>query len=387
MKKIISVILVVVILAVLGYFAYNFLMKSQAASNAEQAGQQQSQAVPVDALVLRKQSVPLYEELPGRTRAFKVAEIRPQVSGIITERLFTEGAYVEEGQQLYQIDEAPYKALYDSAQADLQKAQANVKSLQSRADRYADLVKIDAISRQEYDDSVASLAQAQADVAVAQAAIVTAEVSLNYTKVYAPISGFISKSFVTQGALVTENQAQELATITQLDPIYVDMTQSSEELMRTKQKMSDANSQVPVHLTYNDGAMKYDEKGVLQFSEVRVDESTSSVELRALFPNPDNILMPGLFVRGTLELDPVDGFLVPHRAAIRQPDGSLIVWRIKDDNTIEQTPIKAQETYNTNQWLVTEGLQDGMKIVTAGFQKIAPGAKVDPAFPENNDEE
>lgn len=335
------------------------------------------QPVSVTVTPVVKRAVTFTEELPGRTSAYKVAEIRPQVSGIIEARLFEEGENVTAGQQLYQIDPATYEATHQSAKAVLQRAEANVKSIKSRAERYAELVEIDAVSKQEYDDIQASLAQAQADIAVAQAEVAQAKINVDYTKVYAPISGRIGKSSVTEGALVTASQPEILTKITQLDPIYVDLTQSSTELMALRRQLGEVD-ELPVTLTLEDG-MAYDHTGTLQFSDITVDETTGSVQLRALFRNPERLLLPGLFVHAQLVFGQQEALLVPQKATVRDNQGNLRVWRLADDSTVQPQPISTLRAYG-DQWIVTDGVKAGDRVVMEGFQKIAPGAPVTPVY-------
>lgn len=334
------------------------------------------QPVSVTVVPVVKRPVTFTEELPGRTSAYKVAEIRPQVSGIIEARLFEEGENVTAGQQLYQIDPATYEATHQSAKAVLQRAEANVKSIKSRAERYAELVEIDAVSKQEYDDIQATLAQAQADIAVARAEVAQASINVDYTRVYAPISGRIGKSTVTEGALVTANQAEILTKITQLDPIYVDLTQSSTELMALRRQLGEVEK-LPVTLTLEDG-MVYNHTGTLQFSDITVDETTGSVQLRALFPNPERHLLPGLFVHAKLDFGQQEALLVPQKAAVRDNQGNLSVWLLADDNTVQPQPITTIPRAYGDQWIVTAGVELGDMVVTEGFQKIGPGAPVNP---------
>jgi len=260
----------------------------------------------VGVVTLRPQSVDVTTELPGRTTAARLAEVRPQVNGIILKRLFTEGAEVKAGQQLYQIDPAPYQAALDTAKAELARAEATANSSRTKAARYRDLVKSRAVSQQDYDDIAATLLENEAAVASAKASIRTAQINLDYTKVNSPISGRIGRSTVTEGALVTANQTQVLATVTQLDPIFVDVTQSSAELFKLRQalnggKIQSGEDKAPVTLLVGGGNdAPYAQQGELQFSEVNVDETTGSVRLRATFPNPNNELLPGLFVRARI---------------------------------------------------------------------------------------
>lgn len=377
MKKITIILIGVVALAAAAYWLIG-------GSGDDMAGGQNpaAQARPLQAIRLAAQDVTAYEELPGRTTAYKVAEIRPQVSGIITERLFKEGSAVEEGQQLYLIDPAPYKAAYDSARADVQKAEANVKSIKARNRRYEELVKIDAVSKQEYEDIQASLAQANADIAIAKAAVAQAKINLDYTKVYAPIAGTIGKSTVTKGALVTAGQTAALATITSLDPIYVDMTQSSDDLMRLRASVKDYEN-IPVTLFLGESGQTYPHTGKLQFHEVTVEQTTGSVQLRALFPNPDNLLLPGMFVRAKLALEQPDALLVPQHAAARQPDGNLSVWKLDETSAVQRTTIATSGALDGN-WIVSGGVKEGDVIVTEGLIGLQPGAKVTPVFEQTN---
>lgn len=341
--------------------------------------------VEVAVITATPSNVPVTTDLPGRTTAFRVAEVRPQVSGIVLKRLFEEGSDVQAGQQLYQIDPAPYQAVVQSAQADLAKARATLKSVEAKAARYAELVKINAVSRQDYDDVIASLDQAKAQIQVAQAAIDTARINLDYTKVYAPIAGRIGKSAVTEGALVTANQTTSMALITQLDPIYVDLNQSSADLMRMKQAAAAGSVQrrdaAPVTLLLDGVSKPYAHTGELKFSDVTVDESTGSVQVRAVFPNPDRDLFPGLFVRARIEQGVRDNvFLIPQQAVVRTPTGATQVWVVNADNTVAPRPVETTQAAGDS-WIVTGGLTAGDKVVTAGIQKIKPGATVRVAAP------
>ncbi len=380
MKKNILVIVVIAILMVASavYIALN--KKGGAPVPANLMAEQPPLEVP--AIVIKSASAMIYEELPGRTTAYKSAEIRPQVSGIVTERLFEEGSAVQEGQQLYQINPDLYKATLDSALADLGKAQANVKSVFTKNERYKDLVKINAISKQEYDDTQANLAQAQAEVAIAEASVASAKINLNYTKVYAPISGRIGKSSVTKGALVTASQTQALATITQLDPMYVDMTQSSADLMRLRHKM-EGGENIPVKLIL-DGESEYKYEGKLQFHEVTVDQTTGSVQLRALFPNPDGLLLPGLFVRARLQMEYPDAILIPQKASVRNPDGTLAVWVADKENVINPRVVEVEKSILDGQWVVKSGLNSGDIVITGAIISLKPGMKVSPKIESEN---
>jgi len=349
-------------------------------------GHAQGGPVPVSVVTVERQPVLLSTELPGRTSAYRVAEVRPQVSGIVLKRLFEEGTDVKAGQQLYQIDPSTYQAAVQSANADLAKARATLKSTEAKAVRYADLVQINAVSRQDYDDVVATQDQARAQVLVAQAALETARINLEYTKVYAPISGRIGKSSMTEGALVTANQTAALSTITQLDPMYVDVSQSSAELMRLRQAVAagtvqQGEAQAAVRLIVDGAGKPYAQDGKLKFSDVTVDQSTGAVQLRAVFPNPAGELYPGLFVRARVEQGTRDNaILIPQQALVRNPDGSAAVWVVGADNHVAPRPV-AVGTAVGDKWLVETGLEAGDRVVTAGLQKIRPGAEVSIAAP------
>lgn len=342
-------------------------------------GPRPSGPVEVVAITVEPGRVALTTELPGRTTAFRIAEVRPQVNGIVLKRLFQEGSEVKAGQQLYQIDPATYQAAVNSAQADLVKARASLKSVEAKASRYQDLVQINAVSRQDYDDAIASLDQAKAQIQVAEAAVQTARINLGYTKVFAPISGRIGKSSVTEGALVTANQATSLATITQLDPIFVDVSQSSSELLRLRRTMATGGTEAaaaPVTLTLDGTSQPYDLPGRLEFSEVTVDQTTGAVQLRAVFPNPRHDLYPGLFVRARIEQGVKDQAIqIPQKALVRGADGSASVWVIGPDNKVAPRPVKASQAVGDT-WIVESGLAAGDQVVTEGLQKIRPGAEV-----------
>ena len=361
------------------------LALSLAACKDDKKGQPpQAGPVEVGVVAVQARAVPLLTELPGRTAAFRVAEVRPQVGGIVVKRLFQEGAEVKAGQQLYQIDPATYQAAVQSAQADLAKARASLKTLEAKAARYADLVQINAVSRQDYDDAVAGLDQAKAQILVAQAAVRTAAINLDYTRVLAPISGRIGRSAVTEGALVTANQATALATITQLDPIYVDVTQSSTDLMALRRALAAGTlrggeaDRAPVSLVLDGAAQVYDQTGQLQFSEVTVDQGTGAVLLRAVFPNPKRELYPGLFVRARVEQGVRDNaLLVPQTALVRNPDGSAQVWVVGEGDVVAPRRVVPVQAVGGD-WLIGEGLAAGDRVVVAGLQKIRPGATVRP---------
>ncbi len=327
---------------------------------------------------LKTETINREEILPGRISAFRQAEIRPQVNGIITQRLFEEGAFVEQGQALYQIDDVPYRAALASARADLVSAQANLDAATAKEARFAELVKTNAVSGQAYDDVKAELEMAKASIAVAEAAIEVAQVNLGYTRVYAPIAGRIGRSSVTEGALVTSNQSESLTMITQLDPIYVDITQPGVNSMQLRIEMS-AASNIPVEIILDSSSgIVHPHKGELKFSDVVVDETTGSVGLRALVPNPDQTLLPGLFVRTKIELGNQPALLVPQRATIRNPQGGLNVWIIDESNQVNPRSITVSGAYGDS-WIVSSGIDEGETIVIEGYQKIRPGATVVPS--------
>ncbi len=335
----------------------------------------------VGVIVVQPQRVALTTELSGRTSAHIIAEVRPQVGGIIQKRLFTEGSDVKADEVLYQIDPAAYQAAYNSAKAALARADANLIPIRLRAGRYEELVQINAVSKQDYDDASAALKQAEADVEAGKAAVETARINLAYTRVTAPISGRIGRSSVTNGALVTASQPAALATIQQLDPMYVDVTQSSAELLRLKQNLasgllkSGGAAQARVKLLLEDGSA-YSLPGTLKFSEVTVDQSTGSVTLRAIFPNPKQTLLPGMFVRAVMEEGFIDNaILVPQRGVTRSPDGSAMVMVVGAEEKMEPRIIKVVRTVNDN-WLVSEGLKAGDRVILEGLQKARPGTPV-----------
>jgi len=375
MKKILSLVILGLLIAGAGFYFWQHKGESQSGAS----GVSGAPSPPVAILEVKLQTIQISYELPGRISPYRQSQVRPQVDGIITERLFEEGANVEKGQQLYQIDDVRYKAALNSAKADLASARAKIKSVKAQEQRYRDLVKINAVSQQEYDDVKAAFDQAMAAVDVAQAAVDVAQVSLDYTKVYAPIAGRISRSFVTEGTLVTANQAQFMATITQLDPMYVDMQQSGSEAMQLRSRMLGKES-VPVHLVADNGAGgSYPHDGALKFSEVTVDETTGSIALRALIPNPDSVLLPGLFVRAKIDLGQSKALLVPQRAVMRTPDGELTAWVVDQNNQVRPRPIQVEHAYK-DQWIVKSGLQAGDRVIVEGHMKIAPGVPVSPTL-------
>ena len=339
------------------------------------AGGGQQPPPTVSVLEVALQPVENTVTLPGRVSPMRQSQVRPQVEGVITERLFEEGAFVEKGQQLYQIDDSRYAAQLASAKADVKSAEANRKTLEARAERYKGLLDKNAVSQQEYDDAIAQAEQADAQISVAKAAVELAQVDLDFTKVYAPISGQISRSYMTVGALVTSNQTQQLATITQLDPIYVDMQQSGKGILKLRRAMQESGT-LPVTLVLDDmTGESYEHTGELKFSEVTVDETTGAVALRAEFPNPDSLLMPGMFTKARVNISNTQELLVPQRAATRQPDTSLSVMVVNAENKVEARTITIAGSYG-DQYIVTSGVAAGDKVIVAGYQKVKPGAQV-----------
>lgn len=350
-----------------------------ACGTGQEAGPPPTPAVTV--VELGSQDVTLTRELPGRTNAWLVAEVRPQVSGLVAERLFTEGERVKAGQPLYQIDDATYRATANSARAQLARALATLTSARLTAERIAGLAKIDAVSAQDNDNATAALAQAEADVGVARAALDAANVMLGYARITSPIDGRIGRSSVTQGALVTANQPQALATVQQLDPIYVDLTQSSAELLDLRRslaegRLSRGEEAMPVKILLEDGS-EFPHPGTLKFSEVAVDPSTGSYALRIEVPNPEHVLMPGMYVRAVLGAGVrADAVLVPQRGIARDPKGNTTAMVVDAQGVVEQRQVVVSRTIG-DQWLVESGLTAGDRVVVEGLQKIAPGATVE----------
>lgn len=322
---------------------------------------------------VRESDFEAVERLPGRTQAFRLSEVRPQVTGIVLQRLFEEGDFVQQGQALYQIDAARYELDLQRAEASLMTARANLELTELNMSRVESLRQSDAISQYDLDQVRNAQAQARAALMTAEAAKRDAELNIGYARVYAPISGQISQSLITEGALVTAGQAQPLAVITQLDPIYVDVMQTSADHLRMRSTLSQAGS-LPVTLELP-GGLQYQQQGQLQFSSVFVSESTGSVQLRMLFPNPDHALLPGLFVHTRLPVSSQRGALIPQQAAIRDNNGNLTVWKLQPDNSVQPVAIEVAREQG-NQWLVTGGLQSGDRIVLEGFQRLAPGVVV-----------
>jgi membrane fusion protein (multidrug efflux system) len=339
--------------------------------------------VEVGVVTLAPTAVTLTKELPGRTSAYRVAEVRARVNGIVQKRLFEEGSDVKAGQRLFLVDPAPYQAALDSARAQLARAEATIAAARLEAQRFTELVVENAVSKQEYDDAVAKLKTSEADVASGRAAVQTAQINLGYTTVTAPVSGRIGRSAVTEGAYVQQGQATLLATVQQLDPIYVDLTQSSAEVLRLRRDLAEGKlqrvgrEQVKVKLVLEDGR-EYGLEGALQFADVTVDPSTGSIALRALFPNPRGELMPGMFVRARLQegVNP-EALLVPQQGVARDQKGLPTALVVNAEKKVERRQLVTERAVG-DAWLVTDGLKAGDQVIVEGLQKVRPGAEVKP---------
>ncbi|MGE8046915.1 efflux RND transporter periplasmic adaptor subunit [Pseudomonas monteilii] len=349
------------------------LLATLLAGCGKQEAAQPAAAPQVGVYQVKAQSLVLTTDLPGRTTAYRVAEVRPQVSGIIQKRAFTEGSEVKQGQPLYQIDPRTYNA-------QLARAEANLRSAGNLAQRYQRLLQTNAVSQQQYDDAQATWLQAQADAQMAR-------INVQYTQVLSPISGRIGRSSVTEGALVTNGQEQELATVTQLDPIYVDVTQPITKLLGLQRALESGHlqngaRQAEVSLALDDGS-PYPLKGTLKFSEVRVDPTTGSVTLRAEFPNPQRTLLPGMFVRARLNEGVSEAaLLVPQQAVVRDTRGQPQVWLVGADNQVQQHEVEVLRTVG-NAWLIGKGLNPGDRVVTEGLQRLSKGIQVEPVEASN----
>ena len=347
-------------------------------------GQQSSPSPPiaeVATVTVQPQRVVLTTELPGRTSAFRIAEIRPQVNGLIQKRLFTEGSEVKAGQVLYQIDPASFQAAFDNAKAGLGRAEAGLTAIKLRVERYREVLADKAVSRQDYDDATAALEQAEADIQYWQATVKTASINLRYTRVTAPISGRIGKSSVTDGALVTAYQPVALATIQQMDPIYVDVPQSTTELLNLKRRLKDGTlnqngtDQNKVKLILEDGTA-FPLEGTLQFSDVTVDPTTGSVILRVVVPNPKGVLLPGMFVRAVIK-EGVNGqaILVPQQGVSRDHMGNPVAMIVNAENKVGLRMLTIDRAIG-NKWLISAGLAPGDRVIVEGMKMLRPGASV-----------
>jgi membrane fusion protein (multidrug efflux system) len=336
--------------------------------------------VPVGYVVVQQGSAPIQQELPGRVAAFQTSEVRPQVSGVILKRLFQEGSVVHEGQTLYQIDPSIYAAQQAQASANLQSARASAVAARTKAQRYAPLAKMEAIAKQDYTDAVAQARQADAAVAQNNASLRAAQVNMRFTRVPAPITGRISLSNVTQGALVTANQTDALATITRLDPVYVDVQQSASDLLKLRQALAQGGA-VPtiaqVRLKLPDGS-DYGYTGTVEFSQVIVDQSTGTVTIRARFPNPQSVLLPGMFVTAQFaQAIQTGAILVPQQAVTRDPQGNATLFIVGPGNRAVQRTVVTTQTMGAD-WVVTQGLAPGEKVITQGLANVKDGAPIKP---------
>ncbi len=362
-----------------GFLSLAILAATLMGCGQQQAAPQGGGPVPVTVVTLKSGPVTLVRELPGRTTPFLIAEVRPQVDGIVKQRLYTEGGSVKAGQPLYQLDDATYLAAYASAKASLARAEATLESARLTARRSQELIAINAVSKQDYENATAALQQAEADVAAARAAERSARVVLDYARITAPISGRIGRSSVTQGALVTANQEAPLAVIQQLDPIYVDLNQSSAEWLELR-KAIDAgrlkkDGDLPVTIMLEDGT-QYDHDGKLEFSEVSVDPTTGSFALRVVVPNPDHLLLPGMYVRALVRTGVrEDAVLAPQQGLQRDPRGNTNAMVVGADDKVEVRTVRVSQAIG-DQWLVEDGLAAGDRVIIEGLQKIQPGVPV-----------
>ena len=343
------------------------------------AAAQQMPPTEVGVIVAQPQSVEHTVELTGRTSPYQVSEVRPQANGVVLKRLFVEGSYVQKGQPLFEIDSSVYRASLDTAKATVLRHKANLNTLNIKAKRYSQLVGINAVSKQEYDDLIGQVKLAEADVAAAEATVRNAEISLGYSTVRAPISGQSSRSTFTAGALVTASQAEPLTTIRQLDPIYVDINQSSSELLRLRQELSkgsiDRSNNTKVRLKLEDGSY-YNIQGNLAFSDASVNQDTGTVTLRAVFDNPNHLLLPGMFANAEIVQGVIpNAYLVPQAALTRTPTGQATIMLVNAKGAVEVRPVETTGVKGKD-WIVTKGLEVGDKIIVDGIAKVKPEQKV-----------
>ncbi len=354
-----------------------FLLFLQACSQGEESSAAQGPPMTVSVVRIQPEDVELKSTLVGRVSSIRTAEIRPQVNGIILERQFEEGSYVEAGQPLYQIDPAIYEAQLANARGQLAVASANEHAAELRADRMRKLVSSGTVSQQDFDDAEAAWLQAQANREAAEAAVQTAQINLNFTQIKAPVSGIISRSMVTEGALVSAQQAQALATIRQLSPIFVDVQRPATEIISLKQQAGSTASR-EVWLTLEDGT-QYDEVGQLKFSESSVDAGTGTVATRSEFSNEDGVLLPGMFVRATMVSGQVrDAILAPQRGVTLGVDGNASALVVGENNTVETRNLTLGRAID-DKWMVSAGLQAGDRLILNGLQKLQPGMPVNPS--------
>ncbi|HOG40097.1 MAG TPA: efflux RND transporter periplasmic adaptor subunit [Syntrophorhabdaceae bacterium] len=361
-------------IAILAIIALNL-----AVSGCNKPKEMQQPVPEVAVTVMRYERVPITTELPGRTSAYLVAEVRPQVSGIIQKRLFTEGSDVKTGDVLYQIDPAPYRAALNNAMGALGRAEANLPAIRSKYERYKDLVNDKAVSQQEYEDIAAAYKQAEADIQYWKASVESARINLGYTSITAPITGRIGKSNVTVGALVTANQPSAMAVIQQIDPIYVDATQSSASQLQLKGLIeagrikNAGKDQTRVKLLLEDGT-SYKMEGILKFSDVTVEPSTGSFILRMVFPNPKSILLPGMYVRAVIQEGVIEqAILVPQQGVFRDPKGNPFTMIVDAEGKVQQIKLTLGRAIG-DKWNVSEGLKVGDRVIIEGIQKVRPGA-------------
>ena len=340
----------------------------------------QIQIIEVGVITLQEQPIPLQQDLSGRVKAKLVSQVRPQIGGIITKQLFTEGSFVKEGEILYQIDSASYQASFFQSKASLESAKVDAKNAKTKSQRYEELLKFDGTSKQEAEDAKAIYLQAEALVEEKKASLESAKIDLERTNIKAPISGYISISSVTKGALISANQTEALATIRDTSSVYVDVSQSNTQLLALRKLLSQKNIQkgnTEVSLTLSDGSI-YEHKGELQLQEIVVDENTGSVTLRALFPNEKGILLPGMFVKATVQgaID-TKAFLLPQQAVSRDAKANPIITLLKEDNSIIKQMITIERAIG-NKWLVSAGINNNDKIIIEGLNKINEKSKVNP---------
>jgi membrane fusion protein (multidrug efflux system) len=370
----------------LGFLAGAALITSACGRAPARQAAQPAGPVEVGVVTVHPERLVLTTELPGRTAAYLIAEVRPQVSGIIQKRTFAEGSTVQAGSLLYQIDPAPYEAVFEQAKAALALAEANVPPARAKAERLKELVAIRAVGQQDYDEASAALLRAEAGVASARAAVESARINLSYTPLKAPISGRTGKSLVTPGALVTGYQQASLVTIQQLDPIYVDVTQSSADLLRLRRSLESGQLkhfgpvQSQVKLLLEDGT-PYPRQGRLEFRDVTVDPTTGSVVLRMVFPNPDAMLLPGMFVRAIVEEGVLEqAILAPQQGVARDAKGNASALVVDAAGKVAARPLALGRAIG-DRWLVTSGLADGDRVIVDGLQRIQPGMPVKPVAP------
>jgi len=358
--------------------------RSAFAQQEEQQRPSRQSAKKVGIITVRPQQIVISNDLPGRVRASMTAEIRPQVSGIIQERLFQEGRFVEKGQQLYQIDPARYEADYQRAKANLQNVLAELENTQVLQKRYQHLIQANAVSQQEFDNATARLKQARADVSLAEAELKTAKINLDYTKVYSPISGYIGPSAVTRGALVTAQQEMALATVRQLNPVYVDLSQSAgqtqqlQKCLMTSRINADISEKFEVTLFLDTTGEIYPHKGNLEATDLAVDENTGTIKLRSVLANPEGLLLPGMFVRATIErTDAPQSIIIPQKSVSIQPGGTKVVWVVGSGNTASKRQVRTGGSYKNN-WVILNGLESGDKVIVEGTMMLRNGMKIEP---------